>query len=130
MKNALNYFKKYTKMAVQTLSYSPKQAKIISMRFQTLQKHETLHINKVCIKKSFWWWYIILTLFMMTSKVYFKQFILLNLFHRNWVFATISNFRIPISLQRSNSERKIGLLSGHSCLWKVRLTPINSEKAV
>ena len=27
---------------------------------------------------------------------------------------------------RSNSERKIGFFSGHSCLWKVRLIPNNS----
>ena len=27
----------------------------------------------------------------------------------------------------SNSERKFGFFSGHSCLWKVRLIPINSE---
>ena len=27
----------------------------------------------------------------------------------------------------SNSERKIGFFSGHSCLWKVGLLPINSE---
>ena len=43
-------------------------------------------------------------------------------------FTYLGNFRVNWRALRSNSERKIGFFSGHySCLWKVRLIPINSE---
>ena len=41
-----------------------------------------------------------------------------------------SVFRDRLSLFRSNSERKTGFFSGHSCLRKERLLPIKSKWAV